>query len=231
MKTKENYLELNGSRLYYQVNGSGKDIIFIHGFSLDQRMWSEQIKSLSKKYRVISYDVRGFGQSAISASSPSSNIEDLLAILNACQSEQATIVGHSMGAVIASDFAISYPQRTNSLILNAWMGSETFSRVMTIPSLAVLLQEMVSNYSGWHWKNQVSVSAGCSEKGASKEIEKPSLIIVGENDSQDYKNCAQELHKNITCSELITIQDSGHFSNMEQAELFNQLIINFLENS
>jgi pimeloyl-ACP methyl ester carboxylesterase len=49
--------------LYYEVAGSGHPLVFIHGGQLDSRMWDDQFAAYAKSYRVIRYDVRGFGKS------------------------------------------------------------------------------------------------------------------------------------------------------------------------
>lgn len=113
----ESFVDVDGGRLYYEVNGSGDDLVFIHGFGLDHRLWKTQVAALKEHFRVISYDVRGFGLSSISQTNATSNIEDLAAILDQCNSNKATLIGHSMGSVIAADFSIKYPQRVSGLIL------------------------------------------------------------------------------------------------------------------
>jgi len=59
------FAEVNGTRLYYEVGGAGETIVFIHGNGVDIRQWDGQFEKLSKHYRVIRYDVRGFGKSAV----------------------------------------------------------------------------------------------------------------------------------------------------------------------
>ncbi len=52
------------AQLHYSTAGAGEPVVLIHGFSLDLRMWQPQIAALAAHYRVIAYDMRGFGQSA-----------------------------------------------------------------------------------------------------------------------------------------------------------------------
>ncbi len=107
--------ELNGARIYYEVAGQGQPVVFIHGFSLDSRMWDAQWKALSKRFRVVRYDVRGFGQSA-QVQAPHAPADDLKALLDHLQIDKAHLVGLSMGANIALNFAVRYPDRVLKVV-------------------------------------------------------------------------------------------------------------------
>lgn len=109
--------EVNNTLLYYEVAGSGEPIIFLHGFTLDTRMWDEQFNYFAKEYRVIRYDLRGFGRSAVPTEESFAPIDDLKAILDHLQIKHAHLVGLSMGGAVAIDFTLTYPQYVKSLIL------------------------------------------------------------------------------------------------------------------
>lgn len=57
------FFEFNKGKLYIEVVGEVEPIVFIHGFTLDHRMWKPQVDEFSKKFKVIAYDLRGFGNS------------------------------------------------------------------------------------------------------------------------------------------------------------------------
>ncbi len=105
-----------GSGLYYETTGAGAPIIFIHGFSLDRRMWDSQAREFAKAHQVIRYDLRGHGKSA-AYDRPFTAHEDLLSIYEAFEIESAVLVGLSAGAEIAVDFALEYPARVRQLVL------------------------------------------------------------------------------------------------------------------
>lgn len=110
-------VDVNGTRLYYEEAGSGPAVVLIHGFTLDTRMWDDQFLPLAQHFRVIRYDMRGFGQSAVPTNEPYSHVEDLRALLDHLNVQQASLVGLSKGGGVALDFALSYPQRTQALAL------------------------------------------------------------------------------------------------------------------
>jgi len=111
------YAEVNNTRLYYEIAGKGQPIVFIHGSFGDRRFWDFQISDLSKKYKVLRYDLRGFGKSALPKEEEVyRDCDDLLALLNYLKIEKANICGLSYGSFIAIDFALAYPQKCLSLI-------------------------------------------------------------------------------------------------------------------
>jgi len=93
------YAEVNGTRLYYEVAGSGQALVLIHGFSTDCRQWKDQIEFFKSDYKVICYDMRGFGKSTVPSGMNYSHAEDLRALLDHLDIEKAHILGHSFGGV------------------------------------------------------------------------------------------------------------------------------------
>ncbi|MCS6968588.1 MAG: alpha/beta hydrolase [Cytophagales bacterium] len=112
---KGKILQLGNEQIYYEEAGKGEPVVLIHGFTLDARMWEPQWKAFSKRYRVIRYDVRGFGRSS-RATGPHDPATDLLALLHHLKIEKAHLVGLSMGANIALNFAVRYPQHVLKIV-------------------------------------------------------------------------------------------------------------------
>src|SRR5688572_6645187 len=115
---RNGYADVNGTRLYYEEQGSGRPVVLIHGAVLDRTMWDAQMAVLAERYRVIRYDARGFGRSARSTT-PFKAQDDLNALLDHLKVDRADLVGLSLGGRIAIDFALSYPTRVRSLVLAA----------------------------------------------------------------------------------------------------------------
>lgn len=82
MNTSEQYFDLNGTRLYCEIAGSGPAVVLIHGFTLDTRMWDDQFLPLAQQFQAIRYDLRGFGRSAAPTDEPYSHVDDLEALLD-----------------------------------------------------------------------------------------------------------------------------------------------------
>ena len=108
----------------FQVHGEGAEtaIVLIHGVGMDQRAWQPQLAALSRQHRVVTYDMLGHGESRL----PAEGVQladfaaQLLQLLDHLQIAQAHIVGHSMGALVALEFALAHPERCARLLaLNA----------------------------------------------------------------------------------------------------------------
>jgi 3-oxoadipate enol-lactonase len=116
MGTSENFVEVDGGSLYYEITGEGLPLILIHGFTLDHRMWDDQLSALAQRHRVVRYDLRGFGRSSLPGAAYS-HAHDLWALLAALGITRAALLGHSMGGGVAIDFALAYPDAILGLIL------------------------------------------------------------------------------------------------------------------
>lgn len=116
MPPHQGFAHANGTRLYYETAGSGKPLVLIHGNTLDTRMWDEQWDVFAARYRVIRYDMRGFGRSSMPAEADYSPAEDLKALLDYLDIDQAHVLGLSRGGAVALDYALMYPEKTLSLI-------------------------------------------------------------------------------------------------------------------
>ncbi|MFQ5821864.1 MAG: alpha/beta fold hydrolase [Candidatus Heimdallarchaeota archaeon] len=111
------FAEVNGTQLYFEVAGSGDPIVLIHGNYGDSRHWDDQFEVFAKEYKVIRYDVRGYGKSSVPVEGGAySHPDDLKALLEYLGISKAHITGFSMGCVIAVDFVLTYPDMSNSLI-------------------------------------------------------------------------------------------------------------------
>lgn len=107
-------VEVNGTRLEVERKGSGTPILFIHGATLDHRMWRAQLAGLTDRFDVIAYDLRGFGRSATPVP-PFKHCEDAAALLEHFGIKRATVVGHSIGALYALELALSRPDLVGAL--------------------------------------------------------------------------------------------------------------------
>lgn len=241
--------------LCYQTNGDGTPIIFIHGFSLDSRMWQPQIDFFAKTNQVITYDMRGFGKTNPPNKSYS-HVKDLQALLASLKIDKAHIVGLSLGGEVAIDYVLTYPNTVLSLTLadtslggysstvdwrvyakeqgleqakENWLNHPVFAPSNRNPSVAKQLKAMVGDYSGWHWLNvdpRIKLDPPALDRLG--EIKVPTQIIVGELDLPYYHDIAKILTNHIPNSKLHTIKDAGHMTNLENAVKFNKIVDSFI---
>lgn len=113
-----NFAELNGTKFYYELAGSGPPLVLVHAGIADGRMWDAQFSVFAQHYRVLRYDRRGFGQTPMVAGDYAHH-GDLDALLQHLQIERALLVGCSQGAKTIVDFALEHPARVAALGLVA----------------------------------------------------------------------------------------------------------------
>lgn len=116
MNVETGFLRINDAQIYYEQAGAGDCIILIHGFAMDTRGWDRQFNVFSEHYRVVRYDLRGFGQSDL-PKAQYSTLDDLHAMMDQLGIEKACIVGISLGGSLAVEFALTYPERITGLVL------------------------------------------------------------------------------------------------------------------
>lgn len=115
---KQDRLAVHGGYLHYTLEGEGEPLVMLHGNFNDHQIWDELASALAARYRVIRYDLRGYGQSS-TPNAPFSHAEDLIALFRHLKLNEAVLIGSSMGGAAAIDFALAYPERAKTLILTA----------------------------------------------------------------------------------------------------------------
>ena len=111
----------DGAHLEYEIAGSGPTVTLIHPGLWDMRTWDREFpRFVEAGYRILRYDVRGYGGSSRpEQNSPYSHVRDLEQLLDATEVVQTAIVGCSMGGGIALDFALEHPERVWAVVLVA----------------------------------------------------------------------------------------------------------------
>jgi 3-oxoadipate enol-lactonase len=114
--SQRGFAAINGARLYYEAGGEGQPVVFLHSGLANSRMWDAQVSDFAWRYRVMRYDLRGFGRSSMPQGA-FSHRADLAGLLRSLGVERAVLVGSSMGGQLALDFALEYPEMVAALVL------------------------------------------------------------------------------------------------------------------
>jgi len=111
--------QINGITLAYKDQGTGLPLVFLHAFPLNRTMWVAQEKALSPRFRVITVDLRGHGESdaPLWHYSLEQAADDVRALLDHLSIQQAIFVGLSMGGYILFAFYRKYAERVKGLVL------------------------------------------------------------------------------------------------------------------
>ena len=104
------------ARLSGAIQPTGETVVLVHAGIADARMWAPLARLLQQEWRVVRYDLRGYGRSALPPG-PFSHVEDLAAVIAATADEPVHLVGASMGGRTALDLALDRPGAVRSLVL------------------------------------------------------------------------------------------------------------------
>lgn len=201
--TDELTIILNNLSVCYTDEGKDNDltIIFIHGFPLDKSMWYEQRTALRDKYRVITYDIRGFGGSGVGKDEFSIRLfaSDLLQLMNALRLEKVVLCGLSMGGYIALNAMEMFSDRIVGLILcdTQCAGDSADAKKNRLKTI-----EMVQNNGLELYADQTLSSLFYSETMDKKSKEIISARAVIENNSID-----------VVCNTLLALADRDDMCN------------------
>ena len=207
MLVETGYAGVDGGRLYYETSGKGPALVLIHAGFLDSRMWDTQFQLFSENYRVIRYDVRGFGNSDV-ARTKFSDYKDLRGILDHLGAKTASLVGVSNGG---------------EMDVNAWAPAQTLANRERITQIAMdNFHVHVEN----PWKLQVPPEPRTWERLSNIRV--PTLLIIGDRDVPAQILMVDNIHTHIPGSKKVLIQGADHIVNMSKPDEFNRTVLEFL---
>jgi pimeloyl-ACP methyl ester carboxylesterase len=113
------YAQINGLKMYYEIHGSGKPLVLLHGaFGGIAGDWNDWISELSKTHQVIAVEMQGHGRTAdIDRDISYDNLaDDVAALLGYLKYPSADIVGYSLGGGVAINCAIRHPDKVGKVV-------------------------------------------------------------------------------------------------------------------
>lgn len=119
------------TRISYTDSGKGTAVVFLHGFLENKRMWNYFVNQYDKKYRIVTIDLLGHGESESLGyvHSMEENAKVVQAVLSHLRIRKSILLGHSMGGYVCLAFAELFPDNVRSLILvNSTASADTDER-------------------------------------------------------------------------------------------------------
>jgi len=249
-------LPVTGGELYYSDRGEGPLIVLAHGIGGNHAVWYKQIATLSRAYRVVAFDHRGFGLSRDeSGEGRSAFVRDLLALLDHLGADKAVLVGQSMGAGTCICFAGLYPDRVAALVIasslhalvepddvvpimdQARAATEELSQLERVvsaefrrdnPAESVLYGELSSfNQIGRKTLTGVWPIVQAPEYLAALRF--PILFIAAARDAVFPIEATRRVQARIPGSFLVEIEAAGHSAFFERPAEFNDSLLSFLQ--
>ncbi|HKY05024.1 MAG TPA: alpha/beta hydrolase, partial [Blastocatellia bacterium] len=118
---KHEYANVNGVRLHYATAGTGKLVMFVHGFPEFWYEWKNQLEEFGNDYKAVAPDMRGYNLSskpeAVDQYQVKYMIEDLRQLAEHLGYKKFTLVAHDWGGAIAWSFAIAHPEYLERLVI------------------------------------------------------------------------------------------------------------------
>ena len=117
--TVDNAISADGISIAYEVRGEGEPaLVFVHGWCCDRSYWNKQLPHFAEKYKVVSIDLAGHGESGLDRKEWTMGAfgEDVVAVINKLDLDQAVFIGHSMGGPVILEAARLMPKRVIGLV-------------------------------------------------------------------------------------------------------------------
>ena len=246
-------LNRDGVNIYYEVYGSGAVLLLTHGYSATAQMWKGNIEALSKKHMLVTWDMRGHGQSDYpadpSAYSEEATIADMAAILDKVGAKKAIVGGLSLGGYMSLVFHRAHPERVSALLIidtgpgfkkddarEAWnkRARETGDRYDK-EGLAVLSSGSAERAYAVHRSADGLARAArgmLAQKNSAvieslPNIKVPSIVIVGANDTP-FLAASDYMAAKIPGAKKVVIANAGHASNIDQPKAFDDAVVSFI---
>lgn len=228
----------NGISINYEINGQGDNIVLIHGAFDNLDMWYNQVPIFSNKYRVITYDLRGFGKTESPEGEYSISLfaEDLYEFSKAIGIESGIYIGFSLGGSIAVHLAIEHPEIVKAIVM---ANSSAGLAVTTPPPNA---QERFQTIQDLLDKGEIRkaaemmTAAALSPNFSSKnpaEFERYVRVKL-QNDPQTFARVMRSLRREVSkpdvnrliCPTLIIVGENDSVMGPEQGKQVQQAIPN-----
>ncbi len=240
------HISNHGLSLYYETSGSGPPLVFLHGYTATVALWGAQAAFFHPDYQVICLDQRGHGQSDATVQAGytlEAMTTDVLALLDALSLERVTVIGHSMGGMIAQHLVSRHPEKCQAVVFSSTTPTapkrEYFQATVEwamsfgdIPADQRAADPMMRS------SRPISeqTARGCGEMmmtmegfaGSLQDNTIPALVVHGSEESDSILAGSKILAKVMPNSRKIVIQGAGHVPQITHSEQYNRALADFL---
>jgi pimeloyl-ACP methyl ester carboxylesterase len=246
--SKGKYAEVNGLKMYYEVHGSGRPLVLIHGSFGSVDGWATILPALEKTHQVIAVELQGHGHTA-DRDMPltfEQMADDTAALLKQMGIKEADVLGYSMGGTVALGVAIRHPGLVRKLaLLGACTGSskdafepESYKQILSLPAdfappmLKAPYDKVAPDPKRWpvlveKMKNMARDSRGFSAADV-KSIKALTLIIMGDREGIRPEH-AVEMYRLIPHSQLAILPGGDHFMIFMSPDRVLSTLVPFLD--
>ena len=214
------------SGIHYEVSaGSGPAVVFLHGVTLDSRLWRAQVDAFGSRWRCVTSDLRGHGRSA-ALEAGYDPAADLVEVIDAAGVGAFTLVGLSLGGHDAVVFAGLHPERCRSLMLvdawlpgpemagweppyrlaqsdgaeaarRAWLADPLFATAGSNHAARAELAAMVGDNDLRIWTDSIPRAPHPDTRELALGIRVPTQVVVGDDELPQFRAVAEWLAANV----------------------------------
>ena len=231
--------------LTYKDLGSGTPIVLLHGLGSTKEAWVSQ-HELANKYRLIIPDLRGHGETVINENFTIKNFAlDIIQLIEHLNIPSAFICGFSFGGIVAQELYKQRPDLVKGLILSNTTSyiPPFFASNMINMSQQDLIEHILSTglydesyreeaRKTFHirdtYMESMKASIGVNYLSLLTTIKKPVLLIGSTHDKVTPSLNLYLMKTFIRRAQIAILKDTGHLSNIEKKDLFNQHIKDFI---
>jgi pimeloyl-ACP methyl ester carboxylesterase len=247
------WLQRDGVRISYDVTGDGDGVplLLSHGYGSSKAMWEPNVQALARDRRVITWDMRGHGDTDSpddqSLYSHAHSVADMVAILDACDVATAAVGGLSLGGFISLDFYRQHAERVRCLLLfdtgpgfkrdEAREGWNDYAAKMADryeqQGLAALSSSPEVARARHNPAGLARAARGMlaqQDSGVIRslpDVAVPTLVLVGADDT-GFLAAADYMAATIPSAQKVVVPAAGHAANIDQPEAFNDAVTSFL---
>lgn len=247
--------------LYWQQQGNGPNVVLLHGFLGSGKIFEPLSAHLAQTFCVTSIDLPGFGGS-FDAAVPSTVEQLSLMVADTIQTaniEQCSILGHSLGAMIALELSLQRPELLGKMVLyggcpDGYLPGRFETTQESINKIRLQGIDSVAAEIAAQWFRRgkkdpmypLAKAAGSKSKEAAAivhlkswdhwkarerldEVNTPTLIICGDSDRSTHPDLSIEMWKKISRSQLFIAPNAGHIVHLEYQNEFNSIVEKFLQ--
>lgn len=246
------HFKYKGYNVFYLEAGHGEPMIFLHNGGSSHRIWENQLRHFSRKYRVYAMDNLGFGQS----DKPDIDypldlhIDQLAAFIEHIGAERVILVGHCMGGAMSLNYTARYPEKVRKLILcNVYTEQTLLSGILAgryraYSSDPAVLNRAIEDAKKASAKNAYSddpmsqvalarVIARADTYGMSDRLKLPSnmppmLLLWGEQNPVVTCESGKALRDRLKPQAFVQLANCKHMAMVEDPQAFNEAMESFL---
>jgi len=256
----EHTLPREDALLHYWTGGqaSAPLVVFTHGATIDHHEWDATLPLVGEHFRVLAWDMRVHGLSRPATFSIASAVDDLIALLDALEVDQAILVGHSLGGNLHQEVVFKHPERVKALfcldctwnfqklngfeeillglaepIFKIYPYKTLIDQSLRMIAVSKSSQESLRPAVMLHTKKEfvqiLMAGLACLHYEPGYAVGKPLLLMVGDRDATGNIRKAMPAWSRVEPDcQLVIVPNARHAPNLDAPDVFHSCLMDFL---